>query len=96
MPKLRLEPGTQVEDAYYSVKVELMRRLPNEYGSTELGSTSFKVPVGSEPISGRVFENALTAIRSTFESTYGPVIPAPEIKIAEPTQQDEPVSLVTD
>ena len=75
MAKFRLDADAVVEDAYYTVDVKLIRKVKNEYGTGDLATATFKVPLDQEGLGGVLLTDALLAIRNTFETAFGPVTP---------------------
>ncbi|HEY6058726.1 MAG TPA: hypothetical protein VIV06_11875 [Candidatus Limnocylindrales bacterium] len=95
MSRFRLE-GKKVVEAYYEVRFSLNRQVEGEYGTTELGAGSARIPFGSEHPGGAIVAKQLENIVTAFEALYGPVMGvAPEItaeaKVGE--ERDEPIRI---
>ena len=96
MAKMRLDADAVVEDAFYTVDVKLVRKVKTDYGNSELATTTFKVPLNGEEAGGALFTAALLAIRTTFTTAFGPVVPPPpvvEVTLSEETPVgDDPLT----
>ncbi len=76
MAKLTLKPDQKVLAAYFEINVSLRRQIENDYGTDELATMKFSIPVGTLDANRSTVADALWSLQRTFEAAYGAVIPA--------------------